>query len=91
MTEKDTENEVTDESVYYEDKECCEKFKSCCAESYHPYKKVSSSAGNCVIDFLRSDSIAQMDPILPIELHFARHRRWSDNSLHVNPPMSRLL
>ena len=43
MTEKEEDNEVTEESTYYEDKECCEKFKSCCVESYHPYKKVSLS------------------------------------------------
>ena len=32
----------TEESIYYEELKGSEKFKKCCAESYHPYKKVSN-------------------------------------------------
>ena len=31
----------TEESIYYEELKGSEKFKKCCAESYHPYKKVN--------------------------------------------------
>ena len=32
----------TEESIYYEELKGSEKFKKCCAESYHPYKKVNN-------------------------------------------------
>ena len=79
----------SEESIYYEELKGSEKFKKCCAESYHPYKKVNNYYRTCWLSF--TDSTAKMDSIISTELHLTRRRSRIDYCVYVDPSMLSIL